>query len=644
MKAAARLLLILALAAPAFASAQSAQAPAPAPTCRLYASASVVNYNTKVRLDWSSRGATSGYLTDVGAIPAGGSTYVVPGKNTTYAASFSGPGGVVVCRVGVVIQTSSLSDNGAAYSGGVVNVDGTADFRGTSIDASTPVNTSGGTPIDTAPIGTGIDTAQPVNTTGHPIDTAPIGTGVDTTGNPINTNQPINTTGGPNLNGTVNLGGNVTIPTAPSVAPSTAAPASGGLLGGIVPQECRGNSTIANCDLCSLAQMGQNLANFGIGLTIPAAVLLFAWVGILYFSARGKESQITQAHKVFRSVVIGLVIAIAAFMLVNTIMKMLVHGTDFNGWNWQTLNCTQTRTARLYNMSLSAYLQSSLNSLSSYTPTGQTGGSATGCVTGTLVGTTCQDPSGAVVGTPTTVITGDGAMTCEQYGSGYAVAGGQCYPADSTISAGPARSAIDNYQDVLGDECDDGNTASCKKLEASLAASDPSVADTAGNNYTSEQKVLLSSCRGGDFSSCDAFSKSSGSGDLGARISTAAGKYDETDTSAGPDGGNKACAWAVNNILQSAGIAPVDGNSVALMQEQLELGRGVQVGTDSSLANTKAGDIVVWKSDTMSHVGICDNDGCTKVESNSSAEAKFNTETSASFNGQSTSKIYRVTK
>ena len=129
---------------------------------------------------------------------------------------------------------------------------------------------------------------------------------------------------------------------------------------------------------------------------------------------------------------------------------------------------------------------------------------------------------------------------------------------------------------------------------------------------------------------------------MGVRIAAATQQYMNTDTSSGPDGGNKACAWAVNNILRESGIAPVDGASVAEMQAELRSGRGTLVGTDSNLANTQQGDIVVWKTSTMSHVGICENDGCSRVASNSSANARFTNITSASFNGRSTANIYRV--
>jgi hypothetical protein len=365
------------------------------------------------------------------------------------------------------------------------------------------------------------------------------------------------------------------------------------------------------------------LANFLLGVSIPAAALLFAWAGMLYFSARGNPGQIEKAHKVFRSVVIGFVIAVSAWVLVITVMNTLIHGKDFSGWNWKTLSCADTRLARRYNMSLSGFL----NTLSvNYTHTGSAdgngGGSGSGASTGYSLTAEQEDKY------TTECANGDSA-SCDildqvgqaTYGSAGACASGSVYAQDSA----------------------DPTVGSCYN-PITQAISDP-IRQSGGGvaaNYTSEQNVWLSACRQGDVESCRSFSASAGSGDLGVRIGAATQQYIGTDTSSGPDGGNKACAWAVNNILQGAGIAPVDGASVAEMQRQLQNGRGTLVGTDSNLASTQQGDIVVWKTSTMSHVGICENDGCTRVDSNSSANANFMNVTSASFNGKSTAKIYRV--
>lgn len=130
-------------------------------------------------------------------------------------------------------------------------------------------------------------------------------------------------------------------------------------------------------------------------------------------------------------------------------------------------------------------------------------------------------------------------------------------------------------------------------------------------------------------------------GTIPAAVCSAAAAYQGASTAAGPDGGNKACAWAVNNVLSKAGVGSLDGASVSGMESALQSGRGVAVA--QSAAN--CGDIVVEGSD--SHVGICLNSGCTQVISNSSSHASFTWISGPTFApsyGTSNFRIYRVVK
>ena len=126
----------------------------------------------------------------------------------------------------------------------------------------------------------------------------------------------------------------------------------------------------------------------------------------------------------------------------------------------------------------------------------------------------------------------------------------------------------------------------------------------------------------------------------GEEISAAAAlAYQGSNTSAGPDGGNLACAWAVNNVLAQAGIPPIDGNNfVDQMQTQLDNGRGTEV----TQATAQPGDIVIENNDTMSHVGICINVGCTQVLSNSSSKATFSSISDATMGTGIAPDIYHV--
>lgn len=377
MKAAIRLLALLALVAPAFVSAQSTTAPAP--TCTLHASAATVAPNTRVRLDWTSKNASAGYLTEIGPIPSSGFGYVVPGKNTTYAASFTGPGGSVVCRVGVAVSAPPVSGGG----GGTVNTGGTI------------------------------------------------------------TNPPVNLP-------------NVTLPTAQNLGLTS--PTGNGFVGGIVPLECRGKSTIANCDLCSLAQLIQNIANFLLGLSVPAAALLFAWAGIRLFAARGVPEHINAAKKIFMTVLIGFLIIVSAWALINTALQMLLKGGQLSQWNWRTLDCTTYRAARLYNMSIKEYLQTSLPTLSGYTNPAPilSGGSAFGteCPYGgsmspTEGGNVCTAPGGYSYPAQTTPVGGCAV-------GGEATAEGFCVRASDGFVYSPVNTSVGSGTSGGGTSCSAG--------------------------------------------------------------------------------------------------------------------------------------------------------------------------------------------
>ena len=123
-------------------------------------------------------------------------------------------------------------------------------------------------------------------------------------------------------------------------------------------------------------------------------------------------------------------------------------------------------------------------------------------------------------------------------------------------------------------------------------------------------------------------------------IATAAIALEGMSTADGPDGGNQACAWAVNKVLTAAGVAPLDTDSVPALENALTSGRGTLI--DSSSA--RAGDIVVEGGDQW-HVGICMNNGCTRVISNSSSRASFRWISDTNFDsyyGGTPSRIYRV--
>ena len=93
----------------------------------------------------------------------------------------------------------------------------------------------------------------------------------------------------------------------------------------IVP--CNG----VDCKVCDLATLAQNLINTGIFIVIFLSALLFAYAGFLYLTNEAIGEQ-QKAKKIFGNVAIGLIILLAAWLVVDTLMKSVLGGS-FGPWN-----------------------------------------------------------------------------------------------------------------------------------------------------------------------------------------------------------------------------------------------------------------------------------------------------------------------
>lgn len=90
-------------------------------------------------------------------------------------------------------------------------------------------------------------------------------------------------------------------------------------------------------------------------------------------------------------------------------------------------------------------------------------------------------------------------------------------------------------------------------------------------------------------------------------------------TSAGPDGGVEACAWAVNNIISDAGYRRIGENPdyVPSVVDALKAGRGRQIQAYQAIP----GDLVVACGEQ--HIGVCMENNCNTIDSNSSSRRCF---------------------
>lgn len=95
------------------------------------------------------------------------------------------------------------------------------------------------------------------------------------------------------------------------------------------------------CNLCDLGRLVQGIINFLIGLAIPAAALLIAWAGVLYFTAGGDTGKYAKAIGIFKHVILGFVLALTGWLIVQTVLYAVFKDSYYRGWN--NIQCSDNR-------------------------------------------------------------------------------------------------------------------------------------------------------------------------------------------------------------------------------------------------------------------------------------------------------------
>jgi len=99
----------------------------------------------------------------------------------------------------------------------------------------------------------------------------------------------------------------------------------GGLPKQIVP--CKG----VDCTICDLATLAQNIINTGVFIFIFFSAMMFAYAGFLKLTNEALGEQ-AKANAIFSNVALGLIVLLAAWLVVDTLMKSVLGG-DFGPWN-----------------------------------------------------------------------------------------------------------------------------------------------------------------------------------------------------------------------------------------------------------------------------------------------------------------------
>lgn len=86
------------------------------------------------------------------------------------------------------------------------------------------------------------------------------------------------------------------------------------------------------CTFQHIITLARNVIDFLMfRIAAPLSALLFAYAGFLMFTNNGNEGKVSQARGIFWNVLIGLIIALAAYTLVTFILNFFDVDTANNG-------------------------------------------------------------------------------------------------------------------------------------------------------------------------------------------------------------------------------------------------------------------------------------------------------------------------
>ena len=93
-----------------------------------------------------------------------------------------------------------------------------------------------------------------------------------------------------------------------------------------------GQDGLPACRVCHLYVLADVIIDFLLLIIIPVAALMIAWGGIQYMLSAGNIGSTSTAQKTIKNGVYGIVIAFAAWLIINTIISVLANGS-FTNWN-----------------------------------------------------------------------------------------------------------------------------------------------------------------------------------------------------------------------------------------------------------------------------------------------------------------------
>ncbi len=107
---------------------------------------------------------------------------------------------------------------------------------------------------------------------------------------------------------------------------------------GLVP--CGGKDQ-PTCDWCYLMQLFKNIVDFMIYIIFPVAAVMIVVGGGFIMTAAGSPARVSKGREIITAAIIGLVIALLSYLIIDTIIKVIAVGWgNLNIGPWNQLKCS----------------------------------------------------------------------------------------------------------------------------------------------------------------------------------------------------------------------------------------------------------------------------------------------------------------
>lgn len=93
------------------------------------------------------------------------------------------------------------------------------------------------------------------------------------------------------------------------------------------------------CTICDIWVLADRVVLFAFYLAAPILIIVLIAGGFIYLTSGGNPKKTEQAKSLLTSAIVGIVIALAAFLIVDTILKTLVR-QDFTWPSWKAITTT----------------------------------------------------------------------------------------------------------------------------------------------------------------------------------------------------------------------------------------------------------------------------------------------------------------